>query len=165
MPKQTQLPSLFLAALTGLALLTAPPAHAEGQEAVLLTVTGLGDPLQFTLADLEAIGTRNIHTTTIWTEGLQDFSGTPLDAFIAALGVDQGTLYAFAINDYMVEIPVSDAVARGPIIAHHRNGSPMSLRDHGPLWIVYPYDSDPAYQTELIYARSIWQLNRIEIVD
>ncbi|MEC8574513.1 MAG: oxidoreductase, partial [Pseudomonadota bacterium] len=39
----------------------------------------------------------------------------------------------------------------------------MSLRDKGPLWIVYPFDSDPAYQTEAIYSRSIWQLEEITV--
>ena len=39
----------------------------------------------------------------------------------------------------------------------------MSVREKGPLWIVYPYDSNIAFQTETIYARSIWQLDRISI--
>ena len=77
----------------------------------------------------------------------------------------EGTLKATAINDYAVEIPVEDAVEGGPIIAFMRNGAPMSVRDKGPLWIVYPYDSDPAYQTEVIYSRSIWQLDRIEVME
>ena len=41
----------------------------------------------------------------------------------------------------------------------------MSLRDKGPLWIVYPFDSNPSYSTEVTYARSIWQLDRIEVLD
>lgn len=40
----------------------------------------------------------------------------------------------------------------------------MSVRDKGPLWVIYPYDSDPALQSEVTYARSIWQLVRIEAV-
>ena len=41
----------------------------------------------------------------------------------------------------------------------------MSIRDKGPLWVVYPYDSSADYRTEVIYSRSIWQLDRIEVVD
>jgi hypothetical protein len=41
---------------------------------------------------------------------------------------------------------------------------PMSVRDKGPLWVVYPFDDVPAYQSETIYSRSIWQLDRIEVV-
>ena len=72
---------------------------------------------------------------------------------------------ATAINDYAVEIPVSDAVVGGPIVAYFLNGEPMSVRDKGPLWIVYPFDADPHYQTEVIYSRSIWQLDRIELIE
>ncbi len=39
----------------------------------------------------------------------------------------------------------------------------MSVREKGPLWIVYPYSSSPEFQNEVIYSRSIWQLNRITV--
>ena len=39
----------------------------------------------------------------------------------------------------------------------------MTLRAQGPLWIVYPYDAAEAYRTKVIYARSIWQLDRLHI--
>jgi hypothetical protein len=49
------------------------------------------------------------------------------------------------------------------MIAYLRNGNPMPLRDKGPLWIVYPFDSSSDFQSETIYSRSIWQLNRIAV--
>ncbi|MGB1266126.1 MAG: oxidoreductase, partial [Nereida ignava] len=49
----------------------------------------------------------------------------------------------------------------GPIIAYKQNGSEMSRRRKGPLWIVYPYDDKKSYQTETVYSRSIWQLDRL----
>ena len=49
------------------------------------------------------------------------------------------------------------------VLAFLRNGDEMSVRDKGPLWVVYPYDSTPEYQSELIYSRSVWQLARIEV--
>ncbi|WP_296762669.1 hypothetical protein [Sediminimonas sp.] len=39
----------------------------------------------------------------------------------------------------------------------------MTLRDKGPVWLLYPFDSAPRFRTELHYARSVWQLDRIEI--
>jgi hypothetical protein len=47
------------------------------------------------------------------------------------------------------------------MIAYARNGEPMSLREKGPFWLVYNYDADPAFRTETVYSRSIWQLDRI----
>ncbi|MGI3185749.1 hypothetical protein [Nioella aestuarii] len=140
-------------------------AWADGHDAVLLSVTGPETEISFTRADLEAIATETFTTSTIWTEGEQEFTGTPLIDFVQALEVDAGVLQAIAANDYAVEIPLSDAVEGGPIIAFLRNGQPMSLRDQGPLWLVYPYDDNPEYQSEIIYSRSIWQLERIVIQD
>ena len=93
------------------------------------------------------------------------FQGVSLHLITDLLGVEDGTLLATALNDYSVEIPVSDAVAGGPIIAYARDGVEMSVRDKGPLWIIYPFDSDPRYQTAVVLSRSIWQLDRIDVLD
>jgi hypothetical protein len=140
---------------------------AEGE--ILLTVTGAigetnaGDAAQFDLAMLAGLDTVTVETTTIWTEGVQTFEGVELVDLLAAIEAGGANLRAIAHNDYAVDIPVADAVEGGPIVAFLRNGEPMSLREKGPLWIVYPFDSSPDYQTEQIYARSIWQLDRIEV--
>ncbi|WP_424988557.1 hypothetical protein [Microbulbifer sp. S227A] len=151
-----------------------PAASANGFDApggpVLLTVSGkiavtnVGDTAQFDMAMLEALDSRTIETTTIWTDGVQRFRGASLLALTTLLGIEDGVLRAAAVNDYSVEIPVSDAVEDGPIIAYELNGAPMSLRNKGPLWIVYPFDGNGAYRSEQIYTRSIWQLDRIEVV-
>lgn len=60
----------------------------------------------------------------------------------------------------MVEIE-ADAQGHGLILAYLLDGQPMSVRDKGPLWLVYPYDASPAFRSEVIYSRSIWQLDRI----
>jgi hypothetical protein len=92
------------------------------------------------------------------------FEGVSLDVITDLLGVEEGTLLATAINDYTVEIPVADAVPGGPIIAYLMDGEEMSVREKGPLWVVYPYDSNADYRSEVVYSRSIWQLDRIEVV-
>jgi hypothetical protein len=161
----TRLRTLFASlALLGL---SAQGGAADGHAPVLLTVTGAdaGAPVTYDMAALEALGPQTVETTTIWTEGVQNFTGVPLHVLLAALGIRDGVLHASAINDYTIEIPVSDAVPGGPMIAYKLDGVPMSVRDKGPLWIVYPYDSDPDYRSEVIYSRSIWQLDRIERKD
>jgi hypothetical protein len=155
------------------ALCVAAPALAEDLPAptgdILLTVTGAisvmnqGDAAVFDLDMLKAVGEVTFKTTTPWTEGEQSFTGVPLEALMQAVGVAGGTLTAKAINDYAIEIPVSDAVADGPIIAYLQNGDPMSVREKGPLWVVYPYDLKEDYQAEVIYSRSIWQLTNIDV--
>ena len=74
-------------------------------------------------------------------------------------------LEAVALNDYAVTIPASDAVEGGPIVAYAHNGQAMSVREKGPLWVVYPFDANDTYKSEEYYARSIWQLDRIVVAD
>ncbi|KIN60377.1 Oxidoreductase, molybdopterin binding [Sulfitobacter noctilucae] len=150
----------FIVAL-GLALGLGTSAQATD---TVLTLTHNGETQAFDRAALEALGTRKIETTTIWTEGTNTFEGVPLARLVQELGAEDGTLLATAINDYTVEIPVTDAVEDGPIVAITMNGEEMSVRDKGPLWVVYPYDANADYRTEVIYSRSIWQLDRIELV-
>ncbi len=157
-------------------LMLAAPAFAEEplqapEGEVVLTVTGAIDTTNgdgAALFDLEMLGglpATEFETETIWTMGGQVFMGVELGDLLSVLGVEEGTLTATAINDYSVEIPVSDAVEDGPIIAYALNGAPMSVRDKGPLWVVYPYDANEDYQSEVIYSRSIWQLDRIVVED
>lgn len=155
---------MILAGMVSVGCLWCIPANGQEQGEVILTVTGLDEVREYSLEDLQAIGSESFETTTIWTDGVQVFTGTPLTALVNTLGLSSGTLNAVAINDYVVEIPVSDAVENGPILAYERNGVIMSLRDNGPLWVIYPYDSNIDYQSEVIYSRSIWQLERIEVV-
>lgn len=139
------------------------PVTAASHDPVILTVEGLDGDTEFSLAELEALGAETLSTTTIWSDGVQEFEGVSLLTLLKHLGVTDGTLVAKAINDYQIEVPVSDAVEDGPILAFRRNGAPMPVRDKGPLWLVYPYDQNPDYRSEVIYSRSIWQLERIEI--
>lgn len=163
---------LFAKTTAVMALITLPAwadTLATPQGNVILTVsnaamTNTDTSAVLDLAMLEAMGSTKIQTTTIWTEGVQMFEGVSLHELVEQLRIEGETLSAVAINDYAVEIPLSDAVEGGPIIAYKLNGETMSIRDKGPLWIVYPYDADPAFQTEVIYSRSIWQLDRLDVV-
>lgn len=136
---------------------------------VILEITGAianmnsGDKAQFDLEMLMALESQTIETTTIWTEGKQSFTGVRLGDLMAAIGASEGAIKATAINDYSVDIPFDDASEMTALVAYHRNGESMSVRDKGPLWIVYNYDSDARFQSEVYYSRSIWQLNRIEV--
>ena len=128
-----------------------------------VTVTNRGDMAVFDLGLLESLPQVEFTTATIWTQGEHRFTGVTLEALLDAVGADGTILNATAINDYSVEIPVSDAVEGGPIVAYRMDGETMSVRDKGPLWVVYPYDDVREYRSEVIYSRSIWQLDRIDI--
>lgn len=155
--------------LGALVALGAAPAGA-GAGGAVLTVTlvrpGAAQPevRALDLAALERLPHRRLRTTTIWTRGPQRFEGVLLRDLLDWLGVRRdATIEAHAINDYTTRIPAADASDPGPIIAYRRNGALMPLRENGPLWIIYPYDADPRWQTEVVYSRSIWQLDHMTI--
>ena len=70
-------------------------------------------------------------------------------------------LIAVALNDYRCEIPAEDARQFDVVLARLQDGEPMRVRDKGPLFIVYPYDTDARLRSDRYYARSAWQLRSL----
>ena len=165
--------SIIPACLVAMSMASGVQAHELGvpENDVVLTasgeldVTNVDNTAQFDMDMLMALDSTIIETSTIWTDGVQEFEGVQLHVLLERLGVTSGTILATAINDYTIEIPVEDAVVDGPMIAYKLNKEFMSVRDKGPLWVVYPYDDNTDYRSEVTYSRSIWQLDRIEFVE
>jgi hypothetical protein len=63
-----------------------------------------------------------------------------------------------------VVIPIAAFDHEDTLIAFSRNGAPMSVRDKGPLWIVFPFDQDAdKYRSTTYKAYAIWGLVRLEL--
>lgn len=103
-------------------------------------------------------------TKTIWLPDAVEFTGVSLKAIMDFAGASGESIGATALNDYTVEIPTDSITNNAPIIAYFLDGEEMSPRGKGPLWVVYPYSADKKYRTEVIYSRSIWQLDRLEFL-
>ena len=129
-----------------------------------ITATNSADGLVLDLAQLEALPQHSFTTSTTWTEGTSTFQGVLLKDLIAAVGATGVTVNMTALNDYVISMPTADAKDDGPLLAYLMDGKTMSVRDKGPLWVVYPYDDNADYRTEESYSRSIWQLARVEFV-
>jgi hypothetical protein len=136
----------------------------------LLTVSGKigvandGEFARFDCAMLEALGTSHFTTSTPWYDGLVTFEGVPMAHLMKAVQARGETIIATALNDYETKIPVSDFAQFPVLLALKRDGEYMPVRDKGPLFIVYHYDSDVGLKTQKYYGRSAWQLNRIVVV-
>ena len=128
-------------------------SDGSGRQAVALT-----------MADLKKLPAAGFETTTIWTEGMQHFEGVLLKDLAAHLGFDEGNIELSALNEYLVEMAVADIATSEALIAYARNGEAMPARDKGPLWMVFPYDRDPKFRSETAFALSIWQLDRITLL-
>lgn len=133
----------------------------------VLTVSGRigifnkGETAEFDLAMLEALGTDQFTTTTPWYSGPVLFEGVRMQRLMQAVGATGQSVTAVALNDYVTELPINDFVTYGTMLALKRNGNYMLVRDKGPLFIVYPYDSNPDLKHHRFYSRSAWQVVRI----
>jgi hypothetical protein len=154
-------------ALVATGTLAGTPGLPQPTEAVILTVSGRisifnrGDTAQFDRPMLEALGTRSFTTTTPWHDGPVTFEGVPMTRLMQAVGAQGDTVTALALNDYATDIPMDDFARYGVLLALKRDGHYMPVRDKGPLFIVYPYGSDPNLRSRRFYSRSPWQVAQL----
>lgn len=157
--------------IIGFATLASAQEMPMPQGVTVLTVSGdientnVDDTAVFDIEMLRALPQTTIRTSTIWTDGEQEFVGVELATLLEFVGANGESLQATAINDYSIEFPTADALPGGALVAYENNGKQMTVRNKGPLWVVFPYDSSPDFQTEVVYSRSIWQLDRLEILE
>ena len=114
-------------------------------------------------AMLAAIPQPRLVTRTPWHKGLQTFTGPLLRDVLAQAGATGHHLHATALNDYRIELPLADIQNFDVVLARLHNGEPMRVRDMGPLFIVYPYDSDERLRHDRYYSRSVWQLRSLTV--
>ncbi len=135
----------------------------------ILTVTGKitnvnsNNAAVFDRAMLEALGMNSIETMTPWYSDVVKFEGIRMDALMQQVGATGNSITAIALNDFSSEIPISDFNKYGVLLALKRDGNYMPIRDKGPLFIVYPYDSSPELQAQKFYSRSAWQLSQMVV--
>jgi hypothetical protein len=123
--------------------------------------TNAGQTAKFDLKMLESLGMQTVETTTPWYEGRVRFEGVRLDKLMQTVAAKGETVTAVALNDYVTTIPMEDFAKYNVILAMKRNGQYMPVRDKGPLFIIYPFDSNPELQSQTFYGRSAWQLAKL----
>ena len=142
---------------------------AEPAGRVILTVSGRisvtndGDTARFDRAMLEELGMAGFTTVTPWYDGPVTFEGVPMTRLLQRLGGQGDTVQAVALNDYSTEIPMTDFARWGVLLALKRDGVYLSIRDKGPLFIVYPYDTNAELRAPRYYGRSAWQVARLVV--
>ncbi|MCE0800477.1 molybdopterin-dependent oxidoreductase [Buttiauxella sp. A2-C1_F] len=117
----------------------------------------------FDIASLEKLGMVSFQTTSPWYDGRTTFTGIPLQKLMDYVGAKGSVVKVTALNDYTTEIPLSDFKKYNVILALKINGEYMRIRDKGPLFVVYPYDSIPELNNQIYYSRSAWQVSRMNI--
>lgn len=139
------------------------------KEKVILSIEGLinncndGFEVRFDLPMLESLPKRVIKTENPWEHGLVTYEGVLLRDVLDYVGADGQVITLTALNDYRAEIPVADARSIDVILAYKRDGEYMSVREKGPLFVVFPFTDNPKLSTEDRFAQSVWQVNKITL--
>jgi len=160
---------LFAAPLAALAARAAAALDAPTGP-VVLTISGAlshanrNGRAEFDMAMLERLPQHSIRTETPWHSGARSFSGPLLRDVLAAAGAKLSAMRVIALNDYRVDIPAEDPQRFDVILSRQLDGKPMSVREKGPLFVMYPFDSQPQLRNAVYFSRCIWQLRSIELV-
>jgi hypothetical protein len=129
-----------------------------------ISVTNVGNTAVFDREMLEGLGETAFTTHSPWYDTPMSFEGVSLDHLMTAVGATGSLLRAQALDDYTTEIPLADFVTYHPILAMKRNGEYMTIKDKGPLFIIYPFDSVPELRHQRFYSRSAWQVARMLVI-
>lgn len=161
---------LMLGALLGTVVVVSLPARAldAPQERPILTLSGkigaknAGDKALYDMKMLQALPQHSFTTRTPWYDRPVKFTGPLLADVLAAAQASGSSISAVAINDYKITIPMGD-LQHKPIVARLLDDQPMPVREKGPLFVVYPFDSSAQLRNSVYYERSIWQLKALEV--
>lgn len=149
------------------------PSTVSAQEQpkgnTILVVSGVAssgrvENIAFDLAMLETLPQHSVTTQNPWARGLNTYQGFSAVDLLALFDSQASLLQVSALNKYMTEIPIKDFVENGAIFATHQNGLPMSVRNLGPIMVIYPFDDQENLKSEVFYGRSIWQVSQIKLI-
>lgn len=151
--------ALLVACMAGL-----PAGLAAGASPALeLVGTGQTRILELSLEELAAMPQVTVATANKFSDGVVSYRGPLVRDVLAKLGLDDLAEVRFiAANDYFVEIPTSDFRDYDAILAMEADGKPLSRREKGPLWLMYPISDHSELEDPIYLRRLIWQVVRIE---
>jgi hypothetical protein len=137
---------------------------------VILTVTGkigttnVDDSIQMDIATIESLGQVDYSLTDPFDDVQMSFRGVLMSKLLDLWQVpdDATMLNIVALNDYAIDVPISDLRTYPVIFALQANGEYMPVSTRGPAMLVYPYgeyELDPAVYNDYW----IWQIKSIEL--
>ena len=155
--------------LSVLAVAAQAQALEPPKERAILTVSGkigvknAGETARFDMKMLAALPQHSFTTNTPWYDRPVKFTGPLLADVLAAVKASGSVVKAVAINDYAINIPVADTAQHKVIVARLLDDKPITVREKGPLFVVYPFDDSATLRSSVYYERSIWQLKALDI--
>ncbi len=130
----------------------------------ILTVTTTDRSETFTLEEMLAMPQTTVVTKNNYVDEVTTFQGPSLRSVLEEMDVaPNATLKMVALNDFSSDIPAADAFSYEVILAVLLNGDTMSVREKGPIWVIYPMDGNPELEDDIYNGRLVWQLKSITV--
>lgn len=127
-----------------------------------LTVENNGEVTSYTMEDLLNMPQIEVTTMNNYVDEPTKFSGPLLRTLLEQSGIGENEeIELHALNDFFVSVPTADAYSYDVILAIHRNDEKMSVRDKGPIWVIYPMDDHAELFDDVYNGRLVWQLDKI----
>jgi len=118
-------------------------------------VTGFQKAATFDVAMLEALGMKSLTVRyPEWPKGYT-FEGPLLRDVLKAAGARGSAIRFLGLDGYEPEIPVTDAYNHDAVLAVKADGRYLGIGDRGPVWLVYPRDTDPKLK-DMDDAKWLW---------
>lgn len=157
--------------LIGVLLLTQMAWAQADDSSVILTISGLKTPYQgkyrvkLTRADLLKLPQQTFTTANPWVDQPHQYRGPLLADVLKKYGITSTRLVLVALNDYRITMDFSSVERFEPILAWSDNGETMTVRNHGPLWLMFPIDRFSELEQPVYNSYMIWQLRRIIVAN
>lgn len=96
-------------------------------------------------------------------EGVHLWRGISLQDLLKLTDSPGEHLRIQALNGYYTVLPRSDVARYNPVLASHRDGIKLNIRDKGPFILIYPFQQYDELNQQIYMNRSVWQINEIHI--
>jgi hypothetical protein len=114
--------------------------------------------------DLAKIGMTEIDTSIfVMGEETHKVRGVLMRDLVKYVGGKGQSVKITALDGYALDIPMSDFEAYDAVVATEIDGKPLSVRDKGPAWLIYPATDHPELKDTVYESRMVWQIKTIEI--
>ncbi len=152
--------TIFLALAAILVVVSGPGSRVSANSVDLRIEDGARNQVLILGRDgMKALGWETLTTITPWTKKPIAFGGVSLKRILDHAGITAPSVEAIALNDYRANVDVAEAVEWGAFVACEADGEPISVRDKGPCWIVFPWSQRPELDNGNVQAVSVWQLH------
>ncbi|UWU23043.1 hypothetical protein N2601_08885 [Rhizobium sp. CB3060] len=127
------------------------------------TTNGAKNAYEMSEREFLALPTSTVTTSTPWTPR-SDFVGPLLSRVLGEVDAKGKKLRLVALDDFSVKVDADYLEKYGTILATSKSGIRLTIRDFGPVFVMYPRDSfKNELDTPAAASYLVWQLCGIEV--